>query len=139
MGNQRHSPLGRQRGGRVAKADSGKKWGARSGNADAGPGANVSRRAMRSCVAGRVRKQEGSGLPHPGHSQERLTRSIFASAGASPCGSPVSSAARRSASNSRTRDKPSRAVRAGPVGAMRPITIDQTNRPPPRQPAARAG
>jgi hypothetical protein len=69
MGNQRHSPLGRQRGGRVAKADSGKKWGARSGNADAGPGANVSRRAMRSCVAGRVRKQEGSGLPHPGHSQ----------------------------------------------------------------------
>lgn len=24
---------------------------------------------MRSCVAGRVRKQEGSGLPHPGHSQ----------------------------------------------------------------------
>lgn len=48
---------------------------------------------MRSCVAGRVRKQEGSGLPHPGHSQarqERLTRSIFASADASPCGSPVS-------------------------------------------------
>jgi hypothetical protein len=86
MGNQRHSPLGRQRGGRVAKADSGKKWGARSGNADAGPGANVSRRAMRSCVAGRVRKQEGSGLPHPDHGQarqERLTRSIFASADAS--------------------------------------------------------
>lgn len=24
---------------------------------------------MRSCVAGRVRKQEGSGLPHPDHGQ----------------------------------------------------------------------
>lgn len=70
---------------------------------------------MRSCVAGCVRKQEGSGLPHPGHNQarqERLTRSIFASADASPYGSPVSSAARRSASNSRTRDKPSCASRA---------------------------
>ncbi|GHK10299.1 hypothetical protein ECZU01_42770 [Escherichia coli] len=40
---------------------------------------------MRSCVAGRVRKQECSGLPHPGHSRtpERLTRSIFASTDAS--------------------------------------------------------
>ena len=37
---------------------------------------------MRSCVAGCVRNQEGSGLPHPGHNQarqERLTRSISAS------------------------------------------------------------
>lgn len=114
IGNQRHSPLGRQRGGRGVKADSGKKWGAWSGNADAGPAANVSRREMRSCVAGCVRNQEGSGLPHPGHNQarqERLTRSTFASADASLCGSPVSSAARRSASNSRTRDKPSCASR----------------------------
>ena len=29
---------------------------------------------MRSCVAGRVRKQEGSGLPHPGHSQAQHGR-----------------------------------------------------------------
>ena len=42
---------------------------------------------MRSCVAGRVRKQEGSGLPHPGHSQarqERLTRSTFCQHGRQP-------------------------------------------------------
>lgn len=65
---------------------------------------------MRAAIAGWVRSQEGSGLPQPGSSQrrhERETCSMRASAEASPCGSPVRRAAIRSASNSRTRDRPS--------------------------------
>lgn len=98
----------RQRGGRGDTVTSGSKRADGNGGI-AGGGASSSKRSMRSAVAGCVRNQEGSGLPHPGSSQarqERLTRSILASAEASPCGSPVNSAASRSASNSRTLDKP---------------------------------
>ena len=67
MGNQRHSPLGRQRGGARRRGIPGKN-GARSGNADAGQApASAGVRMRLRC---RTRAQtEGSGLPHPGHSR----------------------------------------------------------------------